>query len=193
MCIRHHRAGEIPATSCIVVHGIGAFEAAAGDCPIITIETVIAVLLSAQEAWNSGSVDGVLDKYVDDVIYTTNAGGPNGEPLTIRGKERLRLRFQKAMDVIESQASLRSVRCEDDLVRTRLAAHMRHRATGHCLNLTLRQVIRFRGFRLAEIQDFHDAARLAAFWRLVGDSLAQAHDPVPVKRGSIGEKDKAPI
>ncbi|MFT3731646.1 MAG: nuclear transport factor 2 family protein [Hyphomicrobium sp.] len=128
---------------------------------------------SAQEAWNSGSVEGVLDKYVDDIVYTTNTGGPNGESLTIRGKENVRLRFQKAMEVIDSRSHLESARWENGLVRTRLTAELRHRATGHCLQLSLRQVLRFRGFRIAEMQDFHDAAKLAAFWRLIGDPLSR--------------------
>ena len=85
---------------------------------------------SAREAWNSGSVEGVLDKYVEDIIYATNTGGPNGESLTIRGKEDVRRRYLGAMALIESRSRIEYVRWDNGLVRTRLVATMRHRETG---------------------------------------------------------------
>jgi len=137
----------------------------------INIEIIRAILESAREAWNSGSVEGVLDKYVEDIIYTTNTGGPNGESLTIRGKEDVRRRYLGAMALIESRSRIEYVRWDNGLVRTRLVATMRHRETGIESTVRLRQLIRFRGFLIAEIQDFHDAAKLAAFWRFVGATL----------------------
>lgn len=128
---------------------------------------------SAQESWNSGSVEGVLAKYVDDIIYTTNTGGPNGESLTIRGKENVRDRYRSSMALIQSHARLEYVRWDDGLVRTRLSAFLQHRETGISATVRLRQLIRFRGFLIAEIQDFHDAAKLAAFWRFIGATLDQ--------------------
>jgi ketosteroid isomerase-like protein len=140
----------------------------------INIDIIKAILESSNEAWNSGSVEGVLDKYVEDIVYTTNTFGPNGEPLTIRGKDNIRRRFQAGMDAIASHSRIESIRIVDGLVRTRLLVYMRHRQTGHELTIRLRQILRFEGFRVAEMQDFHDAARLAAFWRLVGDAMDQA-------------------
>lgn len=128
---------------------------------------------SAQESWNSGSVEGVLAKYVEDIIYTTNTGGPNGESLTIRGKENVRDRYRSSMALIQSHARLEYVRWDDGLVRTRLSAFLQHRETGISATVRLRQLIRFRGFLIAEIQDFHDAAKLAAFWRFIGATLDQ--------------------
>lgn len=126
---------------------------------------------SAQESWNSGSIEGVLAKYADDIIYTTNTGGPNGESSTFHGKEDVRRRYLGAMALIESQSRIEYVRWDNGLVRTRLVANIRHRETDIALTVRLRQLIRFRGFLIAEIQDFHDAAKLAAFWRFVGATL----------------------
>jgi ketosteroid isomerase-like protein len=135
-------------------------------------------LESAQEAWNAGSVEGVLDKYVDDLVYTTNSGGPNGESLTFRGKAELRNLYRTTMEVLDSASRLESLRYENGIVRTRLTAVIRHRATGHILTCSLRQILRFRGFRIAEQEDFHDAAKLAAFWRLVENPLDQFDKPI---------------
>ncbi|WP_157135444.1 MULTISPECIES: nuclear transport factor 2 family protein [unclassified Hyphomicrobium] len=137
----------------------------------INIEIIRAILESAQEAWNSGSVEGVLDKYVEDIIYTTNTGGPKGESVTIQGKENVRHRYLTAMEQVESRSQIEYLRWDNGLVRTRLLVDMQHRETGVVLTTRLRQIIRFRGFLIAEIQDFHDAARLAAFWRFVGATL----------------------
>lgn len=150
------------------------------DCEIardhspINIEIVKAILESAQESWNSGSVEGVLDKYSEDIIYTTNTGGPNGESVTIRGKENVRRRYLTTMELVESRSRIEYLRWDSGLVRTRLFVNMQHKETGVALTTRLRQIIRFRGFLIAEIQDFHDAAKLAAFWRFVGATLDHA-------------------
>jgi ketosteroid isomerase-like protein len=146
----------------------------------IHIETITAILESAREAWNAGSIEGVLDKYVDDVVYITNTGGPNGESLTIRGKENLRRHFKAAVDVVDCQSRLEAVRYEGGLVRTRVSVDLCHRASGHSMTCSLRQILRFEGFRIAESRDFHDAAKLAAFWRLVGDPIQRRTQPVLV-------------
>jgi hypothetical protein len=83
------------------------------------------------------------------------------------------------MEVIDSRTRIDSIRYENGLVRTRLAAILQHRATGHVLTCTLRQVLRFEGFRIAEHVDFHDAAKLAAFWNLVGDPFNRFRKPAP--------------
>lgn len=143
----------------------------------INIDIIKAILESAQEAWMAGSIDGVLDKYVDDPVYIANTG-PKGELLTIRGKEGLRRRFTAAMEVLDSRVRFESIRVENGLVRTRMTARLEHRATGHNMTCTLRQILRFEDFRIAEQQDFHDAPKMAAFWKLVGDPLAPLRNPV---------------
>jgi ketosteroid isomerase-like protein len=137
-------------------------------------------LESAQAAWAAGSVEGVLDKYVDEVVYTTNTGSASGEALTIRGKENLRHRFNTAMAVIESRTRFETIRVENGLVRTRMTAVLEHRVTGYSMTCTMRQILRFEDFRIAEQHDFRDAAKMAAFWKLVGDPLERAHKPESV-------------
>mgnify|MGYP000037585997 CR=1 FL=1 len=146
----------------------------------LNIETVRAMLLASQAAWNSGSIEGVLEKYVDDLVYITNAGGPNGETLRIEGKDNLRRRLRASMDACESQARIDSVREDRGLIRTRLSAVIRHKASGHTINLSLRQILRLEGFRIAEQVEYHDAAKLAAFWRLAGDTRGERKDPASV-------------
>ncbi|MBS0252929.1 MAG: hypothetical protein JSR78_17875 [Proteobacteria bacterium] len=83
----------------------------------------------------------------------------------------MRDRYLSTMEVIESRSRIEYLRWDSGLVRTRLFVNIRQKDTGVDLTTTLRQIIRFRGFLIAEIQDFHDAAKLAAFWRFIGATL----------------------
>jgi ketosteroid isomerase-like protein len=141
----------------------------------ISFDTAKAILEAAQGAWAAGSVEGVLDKYVDDLLYVSNTGGPNGEILTINGKDALRRRFMAAMAAVDSQTKFEAFRYENGIARTRLSAVIRHRATGHTLTCSLRQIICFREFQICKQEDFHDAAKMVAFWRLVGNPFDQPH------------------
>jgi ketosteroid isomerase-like protein len=141
---------------------------------IISFDTAKAILEAAQGAWAAGSVEGVLDKYVNDLVYITNTGGKAyGESLTINGKDDLRRRFTAAMTAVDSRTQIEAFRYESGVARLRLTAVIRHRATGHTLTCSLRQVLSFRGYQIAKHEDFHDAAKMAAFWRLVGNPLDQ--------------------
>ncbi len=53
-------------------------------------------------AWSRGDVEGVLAQYVDDLTWFCNAGGPDGGPLTVVGKQGLRDMLQPIADVAES-------------------------------------------------------------------------------------------
>jgi ketosteroid isomerase-like protein len=136
----------------------------------INIQIATAILESAVSAWDSGNIEGVLDKYVDDIIFTTNSGRPEGGSVTLRGKADVRQRLQAAMNIVDCQSLLQSIRSDKDLIRTRVAVEIRHRQTGHTMSCTLRQILRFRGFLIAEQQDFYDAAKIGAFWSLIGTS-----------------------
>ncbi len=140
---------------------------------IISFDTAKAILEAAQGAWAAGSVEGVLDKYADDLLYVSNTGAPSGESLTINGKDDLRRRFVAVMAAVQSQSRIDAFRYENGVARVRLSAVIRHRSTGHVFTCSLRQVICFRGFQIAKHEDFHDAAKMAAFWRLVGNPLDQ--------------------
>ena len=138
---------------------------------IISFDTAKAILEAAQGAWAAGSVEGVLDKYVDDLVYITNTGGVCGQSLTINGKDDLRRRFTAAMTAVDSRTQIEAFRYEGGIARVRLSAIIRHRSTGHTLTCSLRQILSFRGYQIAKHEDFHDAPKMAAFWRLVGNPI----------------------
>jgi hypothetical protein len=134
-------------------------------------DTAKAILEAAQGAWAGGSVEGVLQKYVDDLVYITNTG-PSGASLTINGKDGLRRRFVAVMAAVESASRIDAFRYEGGVARIRLSAIIRHRSTGHVFKCSLRQIIYFREFQICKQEDFHDAAKMAAFWNLVEMPMA---------------------
>jgi len=53
-----------------------------------------------------------------------------------------------------------------------------HKGTGHKLAGTFRQVVYYRNNQIAQLEEFHDAARMAAFWRLVaGEAIDDDSTP----------------
>ena len=132
----------------------------------LNYETAKAIVEAAHAAWNTGSVEGMLEKYVDDMVYATNTG-PDGSLLMIRGKEDFRARFEPVMAIIDSRTSMQSFRFDGDAARVRFKTFVRHRQTGQEMIGSYRQLVQFRGFKICRLEDFHDAAKLAAFWRLV--------------------------
>jgi ketosteroid isomerase-like protein len=133
----------------------------------LNTETAHAIVQSAHAAWNAGDIDGVLANYVDDLIYTCNTVGAEGEPITLYGKAAMRERFEPALVAVDSKTVINGFRFDDGVARVRLWSSVKHKATGHLLSGSFRHVVHFRGFKIAKLEDFHDAARMAAFWRMV--------------------------
>ena len=127
---------------------------------------------AAHVAWNAGSLEGVLDKYVDDLVYISNAEGENGGPLTIYGKEAFRHRFAPVLAAVESKTAIEGFHFQDGLARVRLSTFVRHRTTGHVLTGSFRQLMHFRQLQICKLEDIHDAAKMRAFWQLVQLEMA---------------------
>lgn len=135
-------------------------------------ETANAIITAAHSSWNAGCIDDVLDKYVEDLIYVSNTG-PDGTSFTIHGKQAFREKFVPAMSVVDSKTTITAFRFEDGIARVRLSAFVRHRQTGHELTGTFRQMFHFRGFQICKLEDYHDAAKITAFWRMVEMDMAE--------------------
>jgi|SRR3569832_1922643 uncharacterized protein (TIGR02246 family) len=133
-------------------------------------ETARAIVEAAHHAWNSGDIEGMLASYTEDVTYVSNTG-PNGESMTLRGKAEFRARFEPILSIVRAVTSLESFYLEGSVARIRYQTYVLHHATGHEMTGTYRQLCTYRGLQICRIEDFHDAAKIAAFWRLIEASL----------------------
>lgn len=131
------------------------------------------ILDASHAAWSRGDVSAVLDQFVDDLTYWCNTGGPQGTPLTLRGKDQLRAFLQRAADVAESVSVSEYFRLTEGVGRAKIECYIRHNQTGHTLVGSFRQVVTFRGRKIERIDEYHDAAKMIAFWRLIlGEPIA---------------------
>jgi ketosteroid isomerase-like protein len=120
-------------------------------------------------AWSEVDVDGMLRHFTDDVVYWLNVGDPSGGPLKIVGTAGLRDFLVGIATVVESISVVEYFRLVDGIGRSQVAAYVKHRVTGLTLAGTYRQVITYRDGKIARVQEYHDAAKMAAFWRLIAD------------------------
>jgi hypothetical protein len=130
------------------------------------------ILDSAHAAWSCGDVEGVLSHYVDDLNYSCNTGGPDGGPLLIIGKQELRAMLKPVVDVAESVSVAEYFRYSEGVGRAKIECYIRHKTTHHTLVGSYRQLVTYRGNKIARMEEFHDAAKMMAFWRLVSGEAA---------------------
>lgn len=130
------------------------------------------ILDSTHAAWSRGDVEGLLRYYVDDVSYFCNTGGPDGGPLLITGKQAYGEMLQMIADVAESVSVAEFFRFQDGVGRANVECYIRHKQTRHTLVGSYRQLITYRGDKIARTEEFHDAAKMIAFWRMVTGEAA---------------------
>jgi ketosteroid isomerase-like protein len=130
------------------------------------------ILESSHAAWSRGDIEGVLRQYTEDLLYYCNTGGPDGGPLTIEGKPALRQMLQAVVDVAESVSVPEYFRYEDGVGRSKIECYIRHKTTHHTLVGSYRQLVTYRGDKIARMEEFHDAAKMIAFWKMISGEAA---------------------
>lgn len=125
------------------------------------------ILDLAHAAWSRGDIEGVLDHYVDDLTYCCNTGGPDGGPLLITGKDGLREMLQPIADTAESVSVSEYFRYQDGVGRATIECYIRHKTTRHLMVGSFRQVVTYRGDKIERMEEFHDGAKMVAFWRMI--------------------------
>jgi len=125
------------------------------------------ILDSAHAAWSCGDIDGSLSFYVEDLTYFCNTGGPDGGPLHITGRNALRDMLLEINKVADGISVTDYFRFKDGVARATVECVIRHRTTSHTLVGSYRQLVTYRGNKIARMEEFHDAARMIAFWRMV--------------------------
>jgi ketosteroid isomerase-like protein len=130
------------------------------------------ILDRAHAAWSRGDVEGVLSQYVEDLTYCCNTGGVDGGPLMITGKQGLREMLQPIVDVAESVSVSEYFRFNEGMGRAKIECYIRHRKTRHMLVGSYRQLVTYRGDKIERLEEFHDAAKMVAFWRMISGEAA---------------------
>lgn len=124
----------------------------------------------AVSAWANGDIDAALKLMSDDVQHSVNV---NGELVpfaaSVRGKAQMRDKLRLLLETFEIGAYVtQHSTVEGQCVRARMKMIFLHKASGEQLNRRFRFVIEVRDGLLTHIEEYHDAAYLEAFARMVG-------------------------
>lgn len=132
------------------------------------------LLDATYNAWSRGDVDAVLAQYTDDLTFWSNLGGADGEPITIVGKEAFAKFVRELADTLEGASAMDHFSFADGIARATIEHYIRHKKTRLAMTGSYRQVTMFRDGKIARVEQYHDAARTAAFWRLVERETASS-------------------
>jgi len=125
------------------------------------------ILDVAHAAWSNNDVEGALRQCFDDVVYWSNTGAPDGAPLEIVGKAAFGNFLRSIAWVAESASVTEHFKFFEGVGRAKVEWYIKHRQTGIVLSDTYRQVVTYRERTMFRITEYHDDAKMAAFWRLI--------------------------
>ena len=136
------------------------------------------ILEAAHTAWSCGDIEGMLSWYHDELTYFCNTGAPDGGPLELFGKADMRAFLEPVLQIAECTTVPIAFSYKDGVGRAHIDVVLRHLKTRHTLTGLYRQVVKFDGCKIVAVEEFHDAARMRAFWNMVLSSNDDT-EPLP--------------
>lgn len=131
-----------------------------------------AIVNACHDAWSRRDLDRLLQYYSPDVVYTCNGEPSGAHPVRYIGRDALRGFLAPLLDLIESVSVVEGFQFSGNKARATVGCYMKHFATGIILSGQYRQVFLFADDRISQLEEFHDAAKLATFWQLVRQTEA---------------------
>ena len=129
--------------------------------------TARSILEAAHAAWNRQDLEDMLTWYHDDIAYYNNAGGIDGNVVKLYRKSDMRAFLQPLLNVADCMSVPLTFNYRDGVGRAQVEVVIRHRRSGIKLKGTYRQFVTFQDLQIIAHEEFHDAARMKAFWAMV--------------------------
>ncbi|WP_414462817.1 hypothetical protein RLW55_14750 [Hyphomicrobium sp. B1] len=133
----------------------------------LNFATAKAIIDEAHRAWSAGDIEGVLRTYADDLWFQRNAVDSTSPPLVIQGKDAMGVFLRDINAKATGMAVVEAFQFHAGIGRSRVSYFLKDRETGQSHSGTYRQIVMFRGMQISRLEQFHDAARLTAFFRLI--------------------------
>lgn len=127
---------------------------------------------ACHDAWSTRDLDRLLTYYSPNMVYICNAEPSGAHPVRYVGLEAFRGFLAPVLELIESVSVVEGFQFSGNTARATIACYMKHFATGIVLSGQYRQVFQFTGDRISQLEEYHDAARIATFWELVTQTEA---------------------
>lgn len=156
-----------------------------------TDEQARALIEKAHEASNRGDLDAMLAQFTADMQFWCNAGNPSGGSIEFTDKHAFRRSLEAMLRTTISRSKIVSFRFDDEIAHVRVRIHIKSLIVGAELEATYRQLVRYKGLLISRIEEYHDAARLNAFWKLHAEG-AEAKLAVWDVDPSPGERNEPP-
>lgn len=131
-----------------------------------TEEQARSLLEKAHYEWSSGNPDGMVACFAKDMVFWCNAGDPAGGPIQFDSSEAFRQSLKAVMETTRSRSEVVSFSFDGTVARANIRIRLESLVNGIVLVATYREVVRYRGLLISRIEEYHDAARLTAFWKL---------------------------
>lgn len=141
----------------------------------------VQLLEAAHAAWAAADMDALLRYFTDDLEYQINAGTEDGRPLHLIGKAEFDDFWRPLMTQMTTRTSPGRLVLSDNVGRVQVDVWLKHRLTGFVLTGSYRQILTFRGELICRIEEYHDAAKLNAFWSVVAAETAKADGAGPFR------------
>jgi ketosteroid isomerase-like protein len=131
------------------------------------------LLEGAYAAWAARDLSATLDCFAEDVAFVIHLPS-DVTPLAgeVHGRDELRMRLQAILDTCDVLAYTPVQIRDGSALRSQVHFHYRHKATGLDYEGRLRHVWRIAGDRIVYFEEFHDAARVGAFFALLAQATA---------------------
>jgi ketosteroid isomerase-like protein len=133
----------------------------------LNFDTAKAITDEAHRAWSAGDLDAVLRTYSDDLWFQRNAVDASSDPLIIRGKVAMGIFLRDIFSKATGMAVVENFQFHAGIGKSRVSYFLKDRETGESFSGTYRQILMFRHGQICRMEQFHDSARLTAFFKLI--------------------------
>lgn len=133
------------------------------------------IVNACHDAWSTRDLDRMFRLYDPEAVYACNTEEGVAAPVRYVGDAH-RAFLTSLLDLIESVSVVEGFQFSGNTARTTVGCYMKHYSTGIVLSGQYRQVYTFKNDKIIQLEEFHDAAKLATFWRLVTQTEAMLTD-----------------
>ena len=99
--------------------------------------------------------------------------------------------LQPIVDVAESVSVSEYFRFADGVGRAKIECYIRHKTTRHLMVGSYRQLVTYRGDKIERLEEFHDGAKMIAFWEMISGEAAIEKTPAGGVASSLCPPDRS--
>jgi ketosteroid isomerase-like protein len=136
---------------------------------MLTHDQALTLIETSHHEWRRANLDGLFAQYSDDMEFWCNVGDPSGGPVEMKGKEAFRETLAAVLRTTRCWSNILTFDYDENRARILAEYRMEHIASAVSLKGTYRQLVFYKGQKIKRLEEYHDAGRLNAFWKLTAE------------------------